>query len=155
MMKAKEYIKHLDLSPHPEGGYFKEIYRSDTEKEFIAGKRSLLTSIYFLLEKGQKSHWHKIKSDEQWHFYAGAPLTICIIKENKLEKLSLGPNIKNGESLFINIPADHWFGAFSNGDFTLVGATVAPGFDFQDFSLAKREDIPLKDPLSLSLILDS
>ena len=154
-MNAKEYIKHLDLIPHPEGGHYKEIYRSSTEVEFKMGKRSLLTSIYFLLEKNEKSHWHKIQSDEQWHYYAGAPLTICILKDSKIEKHILGNNIEKGESPFINVAANHWFGAYSNGDFTLVGATVSPGFDFKDFVLARREDIPTNDPLSLALILNS
>ncbi len=155
MKKSKDIIHKLELLPHPEGGYFKEVYRSPLIHQGTRGERNLLTSIYFLLEQGQKSHWHRIQSDEQWHFYSGASLKICICENNQLVQYTLGPDLTKGEVPFINVPSGHWFGAFSTGEYTLVGATVSPGFDFKDFELAKREDIPMKDPLSLSLILET
>lgn len=148
--KAEYYVNKLKLIAHPEGGYFKEVYRSD---EFIEagclqirykGKRTFSTSIYFLLEGKQISSFHKLKSDETWHFYDGSSVKIFIINEKGelIEKL-LGKNLEKGEEIQFTIEKNNWFAAeVINKDlFSLVGCTVAPGFEFDDFQLAKREDL--------------
>lgn len=146
---AHYWIKKLHLKPHPEGGYFREIYRS---KELIAkkslplrfdGDRCFLTSIYFLLQKGEFSALHRLKSDELWYFHDGATLSIYVIYENALIKYYLGLNVNKGEKPQVVIPAGAWFGAIieSEGDFTLVGCAVAPGFDFADFELGNRTQL--------------
>lgn len=148
--KAEYYVNKLKLIAHPEGGYFKEVYRSD---EFIEagclqirykGKRTFSTSIYFLLEGKQISSFHKLKSDETWHFYDGSSVKIFIINEKGelIEKL-LGKNLEKGEEIQFTIEKNNWFAAeVINKDlFSLIGCTVAPGFEFDDFQLAKREDL--------------
>jgi predicted cupin superfamily sugar epimerase len=146
--KASEYIKELELELHPEGGYFKEIYRSD---EIIKGNslperynsdRNFSTSIYFLLEGQQISKFHRLKSDEIWHFYDGSSIKIFIINfDGILSEYTLGRNIEKGEILQLGIEHDHWFAAkiIDKNSFSLIGCTVAPGFDFNDFELANRE----------------
>ncbi len=148
MKNLNYWVEKLDLSPHPEGGFFKENYRCN---ENIAGNtlpprflsdRSISTSIYFLLEKGQKSAFHRIKSDEIWHFYDGYPLTIYVIDNNgELIIYKLGLDPENNVLPQIVIPANCWFAAETEGDFTLVGCTVSPGFDFSDFELAKKQNL--------------
>jgi hypothetical protein len=139
-VKAKDYAELLKLQPHPEGGYFGEFYRSELEvspEDFI-GPRNACTSIYFLLEEGQFSALHKIKSDEIWHFYEGDSLEILeITEEGKFRNTALGRNLKNGEVLSYVVKAGHWFGSRtrSGGKFSLVGCTVSPGFDFRDFEM--------------------
>lgn len=146
-MKAKDYIEHLQLLPHPEGGYYKETYRSDwmisesiAEKGFT-GDRSLVTAIYFLIEKDNFSALHRIKSDEIWHFYAGDPLEVIEISgEGELICTKIGNNILNGEQPQYTVKAGRWFGSrvLKGGAFSLVGCTVAPGFDFRDFEMGDR-----------------
>lgn len=148
MNKAEYYINKLGLTSHVEGGAFKEIYRSNLmiEKthlpETFHGNRNMSTAIYFLLQHGQFSAFHKIASDEMWHFYDGDTLCIYeITKDGNLIKHLLGNNLEKGESFTCVIKAGSWFGSrceVENG-FSLVGCTVAPGFDFEDFVLAKRE----------------
>jgi predicted cupin superfamily sugar epimerase len=146
-MKPAEYwITHLSLQSHPEGGFYKETYRS---KENISahalpdrfkGDRNFSTAIYFLLRSQDRSMFHRIKSDELWHFYAGTSLSIYVLTNEKLVVHTLGTEPDKGDSLQIVIPANCWFGAKVNGEssYTLAGCTVAPGFDFQDFELADR-----------------
>ena len=150
MNKSADYfISKLCLQKHPEGGYFKEIYRSEEEINSNAfsgnfdGKRNISTSIYFLLKSDDFSSFHKIKSDEIWHFYHGSPITIFVIINGKIEKLLLGDNPDNGESFQQIVPKNSWFAACVNkpDSFSLVGCTVAPGFDFSDFSLATRKEL--------------
>ena len=147
MEKADYYIKKLELLSHVEGGAFKEIYRSalvipktELPAEFN-GNRNASTAIYFLLKKGQFSALHKIAADELWHFYDGDELCIYeITKAGKLEKHLLGKDLEKGQSFTCLIKAGSWFGSrceVKNG-FSLVGCTVAPGFDFEDFTLAER-----------------
>jgi len=145
MITAKSLIEKYQLLPHPEGGYFKETYRSE---EFIAhqalpsrftDKRNFSTAIYFLLEQGNFSAFHKIKSDECWHFYAGQTLLVHIITtEGVLQTIHLGNNILAGEVFQFVVPANCWFASepATNTQFSFVGCTVAPGFDFADFELA-------------------
>jgi predicted cupin superfamily sugar epimerase len=149
-MKAQDWIKKLKLIAHPEGGYYKETYRSDENirasvlPERFNGDRSISTSIYFLLESNQVSKFHRIKSDEIWHFYEGSPLSIYMIDQwGDLEKIILGRDIDKDQKLQYAVPRGCWFGAevVEDNSYTLVGCTVAPGFDFQDFEMAKREEL--------------
>lgn len=147
-MNAEYYISHLHLQPHPEGGYFKETYRSD---EYIAssaiptrfsGFRSFSTAIYYLLERGDFSAFHRIKSDECWHFYAGQTLLIHIIKQDGTYCcIKLGNNIGAGETFQFAVLAGAWFAVepASYCEFALAGCTVAPGFDFLDFEMANKQ----------------
>ena len=149
-MKASNLVRQLGLEPHPEGGYFRETYRA---AESIAGPalparfggdRAVSTAIYFLLETGQRSRLHRIKSDEVWHFYAGDPLTVVEIDAaGVLKTTRLGSDLGAGAVYQHVVPAGAWFGAtLADGGgaagFALVGCTVAPGFDFADFALADR-----------------
>ncbi len=143
-------IKLYNLDPHPEGGYFKETYRDLKQipqnalpKQF-GGDRSLSTAIYFLIPEGKKSHLHRIKSDEIWHFYLGGSMTLVQIHpDGKLEKTILGQDVQNGQKLQHVVPAGTWFGAFPNtgSGYSFVGCTVAPGFDFADFEMGKRDEL--------------
>jgi len=134
-MNAKEIIQLLDLQPHPEGGYFRETYR---DPDSCANNRAASTAIYFLLEAGEISRWHKVDAAEIWHWYAGAPLCLAISEgqNNKLLELHLGGNLKNGERPQAIVPKNAWQQAWSLGPWTLVGCTVAPGFDFSGFEIA-------------------
>ena len=161
MIKSADYfIKELNLQKHPEGGYFKEIYRSEevinsnTLPKYFDGERNISTSIYFLLKSDDFSSFHKIKSDEIWHFYYGSPLTIFAIINGKIEKLLLGNNPENGESFQQIVPKNSWFAACINkpDSFSLVGCTVAPGFDFNDFELATRKELLESYPLLIEEI---
>ena len=142
-MTASEYVSHLKMLPHPEGGFFAEHYRSDLQIDSVGfgGMRSACTSIYFLLEKGNFSALHRIKSDEIWHFYDGDPLEIIeISEEGELTITHLGRNLGKGENIAYTVKAGQWFGSRvkESGLFSLVGCTVAPGFDFQDFEMPSR-----------------
>lgn len=149
MERTLYLIKTLNLTPHPEGGYFKEIYRSeeiipDRTISGFEGERNVSTSIYFLLAGNDKSMFHKIKSDELWHFYEGAGITIHTIDKNgKYKALRLGDNLKENEQYQIIVPGNTWFAAEVNEkhSYALVGCTVAPGFDFKDFQLGKRKEL--------------
>ena len=148
MRTADYWVQKLNLLPHPEGGYFRETYRSS---ESIAaenlpigfvGDRNHSTAIYFLLENGQRSVFHKIKSDEIWHFYDGDPLIIYVIEENgSITELELGLTDDNDGLPQAVVPAGRWFAAESTGEYTLVGCTVSPGFDFADFEMADRSEL--------------
>jgi predicted cupin superfamily sugar epimerase len=152
---AEEMIKRLDLSKHPEGGWYRETYRST---EYVEGSvlpsrfgssRSFCTSIYFLLEQGDYSALHRIKSDEIWHFYAGAPLTIhTFTSHGEYLELKLGTELAAGESFQKVVAAGCWFGAEVSGpgEYSLVGCTVAPGFDFEDFQMGKRSELQQEYP---------
>lgn len=126
---------------HPEGGFFKETYRSSESTETEFGTRSLSTGIYFLLPAGHVSHFHRIKSDEMWHFYSGDPLIVVEIDElGNLIETRLGNDLKNGEVPQYVVKANRWFGSFpaDGGEYSFVGCSVSFGFDFQDFELADR-----------------
>ena len=141
-MKSKDYIMKLGMSSHPEGGYYKEVYRNAKSYNFeeFEGERSISTSIYFLLVKGQTSALHRIKSDELWYYHDGGTLEIIELDENGNEIITkLGKNILDGETLQHVVKAGRWFGARLSPDaeFCLVGCQVSPGFDFRDFELKK------------------
>lgn len=160
-MNAKYWIHKLDLLKHPEGGYYKEIYRSEEVipiealPDRYSDKRNVSTSIYFMLDKEQVSHFHKLQSDEIWHFYYGVSLTIHMIDESGNYSIQkLGRNLDEGEALQFVIPKCTWFAAEVNDkkSFSLIGCTVAPGFDFADFELAKRGELVKQFPLLKEII---
>jgi len=162
MIKADTLIKSLNLVPHPEGGYFKETYQSE---DIVSGlpdryqgqSRSSGTSIYYLLKGNQYSAFHKIQSDEIWHFYEGSPLKIYVIDHNgKLNIHLLGNDINNGGNYQIVIKHNQWFAAqpIEQKGYTLMGCTVSPGFDYTDFQLAKRNELLEKYPEHHSLIME-
>ncbi len=147
---AGEMKALLNLARHPEGGWYRETYRSaevlpaNQFPERFGGERCLGTAIYFLLEQGDFSTLHRIKSDEIWHFYAGASLTVHVITGNgEHSTLKLGRDMAAGETFQAVVPAGCWFGAEVSGPgpYSLVGCTVAPGFDFADFELGERDEL--------------
>jgi predicted cupin superfamily sugar epimerase len=146
---AQSYIQALQLQPHPEGGFFSESYRSAQTMALSAPgggtqQRNVCTAIYFLLEAGNFSAFHRIQSDEIWHFYAGQALEVLeLLPDGQLCCTRLGSDILRGEIPQYVVPADTWFASrvAEGGTFSLVGCTVAPGFDFADFRLARREDL--------------
>jgi uncharacterized protein len=134
MPSANEIIARLELRPHPEGGYYRETFR-DIRAD--ATGRSSSTAIYYLLARGERSHWHRIDAVEVWHYYAGSPLNLQIANENcPPHTVRLGPDIPAGERPQAIVPASAWQSAETTGDWTLVGCTVAPGFEFASFELA-------------------
>jgi len=136
---AAKMIRLLDLKPHPEGGHFRETFR-DTRT--IDGKRAASTAIYFLLARGERSHWHRVDAVETWHYYAGAPLTLEIAEGDARTTVTLGADIAAGERPQGIVPAGAWQAAQSLGDWTLVGCTVAPGFEFSGFELSPKDWSP-------------
>lgn len=139
-MTAEEYITCLGLAGHPEGGYYKETYRSPLMVTFpgFDGPRPIGTSILFLLKAGQTSALHRIKSDELWYYHDGEGLEIIEIDEQGRECITrLGRSLQEGEVLQHVVPAGRWFGARlrPGASFCLVGCQVSPGFDFRDFEL--------------------
>ena len=129
-LSAAEIIHFLELQPHPEGGYFSETFRDDAS-----------TAIYYLLEAGDRSHWHRVHgSAEVWHHYAGGPLVLTLSSNgHDAEAYRLGKNINLGEKPQLVVPAGCWQTAESLGQWTLVGCTVSPGFDFENFEMAQED----------------
>ena len=144
-LTAADVIRLLDLKPHPEGGHFREIFRDvalvfpPAPAEEGAAARAASTAIYFLLGRGERSHWHRVDTVEIWHWYAGAPLKLEIAREDgRRETVTLGNALAAGERPQAVVPAHAWQAAQSLGDWTLVGCTVAPAFDFAKFELAPK-----------------
>jgi len=145
---AQYWIETLAMTRHPEGGWFTETYRA---AELIPaaglpsrfeGARVFATAIHFLLERGDVSMLHRIAADEVWHFYAGAPLSVHVIHpDGHYRELLLGGAPEQGGRFQGVVPAGCWFGAETRGEFSLVGCTVAPGFEFADFELGRRADL--------------
>ncbi len=155
------WIQKLNLVPHPEGGYYREVYRSNEfiEREGLPLRFSKAhvfgTSIYFLLSGAQISALHRLKSDEIWHFYLGRPVKVSmILKDGTLAERLLGPDPENGQVFQVVIPHGCWFGArvLDHSGFALMGCTVAPGFDFEDFELADREEMMRQFPQHKKII---
>jgi predicted cupin superfamily sugar epimerase len=141
-LTAADVIRLLDLKPHPEGGHFRETFR-DAPPPPEAGQggaaRAASTAIYFLLACGERSHWHRIDAVEIWHWHAGAPFELEIATaSNHRERLMLGSDLAAGERPQAVVPAHAWQAAQSRGDWTLLGCTVAPGFEFAKFELAPK-----------------
>jgi uncharacterized protein len=133
-LTGAEIIRLLDLKPHPEGGHFRETFR---DGKTIDGARAASTAIYFLLARGERSHWHRVDATEIWHWHAGAPLALDIAPPSgRRERITLGSDLAAGERPQGIVPAHAWQAAQSLGDWTLVGCTVAPGFEFAKFELA-------------------
>ena len=156
---APYWIATLGLQRHPEGGWFVESYRSAGSipsaalPERFDGPRSFCTAIHFLLEGGDFSALHRLNSDETWHFYEGAPLTVHVISPAGIYyRLLLGRDPERGEVFQATVPAGCWFGAESGGGLSLAGCTVAPGFDFDDFELADRKVLAARFPQHGALI---
>lgn len=138
-IELEKLIQKFNMSPHPEGGFFCETYRSEQTIDTENGKRSVSTSIYFLLRQGDVSHLHRIKSDELWHFYHGEDLEIFEIDERG----NFITTVLNQENPQYVVKANRWFGSrpCANSAYSFVGCTVSPGFDFADFEMAKRENL--------------
>ncbi len=158
---AKYWITRLALQPHPEGGYFREIYRATEQIPVAAlparyqGPRAFTTSIYFLLAGTQISTLHRLTSDEQWHFYDGNALLLTMIAPDGTSKeVRLGRHATTGEQFQAVIPAGTWMGArlASHRGYALIGCTVAPGFEFQDFAAGQRSDLLERFPQHRKLI---
>lgn len=130
---AAAVIAALGLQPHPEGGHYRETFR---DARTDANGRAASTAIYFLLAHGERSHWHRIHAVEIWHYHAGAPLTLSIADGAGQRTLTLGPDLAAGQHPQGIVPPHAWQAAATTGDWTLVGCTVAPGFDFATFELA-------------------
>lgn len=131
-------IRALELKPHPEGGHYRETFRDPHE----VNGRPASTAILFLLARGERSHWHRIDAVEIWHYYAGAPLKLEVVDGAKEEIFRLGTDIHAGEVPQVMVPARAWQAAESLGLWTLTGCTVAPGFSFDGFELARKDWSP-------------
>jgi uncharacterized protein len=140
--RAEELVVALGLILHPEGGYYGELFRSDVTVHPTDGRgpRPALTTIYFLLPAGAVSRWHRVQSDEVWHFYEGTPLDLWMASPDgtRINQHRLGP-LDGEQRPAWTVPAGWWQAARSTGAYTLVGCTVGPGFDFSDFALAGNE----------------
>lgn len=160
-MNAEGYIQKLQLTPHPEGGHFKETYRSQENISLdclpgkFTGKRGFSTAIYYLLKGGERSIFHRLKSDECWHFYAGDTLLIHVIDESgKYECIRLGNDLNAGDLFQYVVDWGKWFAAepAPGSIFSLAGCTVAPGFHFDDFEIARRSEMLRDYPQHKDLI---
>lgn len=138
-LTAQQIIDQLRLQPHPEGGHYRQTWIAEGDG------RAAGTSIYFLLQQHEHSHWHRVDAAEIWHYYAGAPLILSLSETDTgpAQDLTLGPQLESGQQPQLIVPAHHWQSARSTGAFTLVGCTVSPGFQFDGFTLADPGfDIP-------------
>jgi len=149
-MSWKSLVETLKLQPHPEGGFYRETYRAAGK----TGDRNYSTAIYYLLPAGAVSRLHRIKSDELFHFYLGGPMTLVELgPKGEVETVTLGQDVAAGQRLQHVVPAGKWFGGFcAGGDFSLVGCTVAPGFDFADFELGDKAALLARYPGARDLI---
>jgi predicted cupin superfamily sugar epimerase len=161
MLNAAQLIQQYNLQPHPEGGWYKETYKShelipaDALPKRFGGNRVFSTAIYFLLEHGNFSAFHRIKSDECWHFYAGDPLRVYVLQPNgHLDSINLGNDIFQGQQFQYIVPANCWFASrpLPGSSFCFVGCTVAPGFDFADFEMADAASLIVKYPQYQNII---
>lgn len=135
---VREIIRLLDLAPHPEGGWFRETFRDESQTD----GRSVGTAIYYLLEAGDVSHWHRVDASETWHWYAGGPLVLTLSQDGSLAQTAahqLGPDLRQGQRPQMVVPRGVWQAAESLGAWTLCGCTVAPGFEFSGFELAPED----------------
>lgn len=160
---ASHYIQALSLLPHPEGGYFKEVFRSElilpvqSLPAGYTGDRSMSTSILFLLTAEQPSRFHKIRSDETWFFHDGASIDLHLLNPaGEYHMVKIGKTIETGDQLQFTVPHDFWFAAEISpndaADFALISCVVAPGFDFSDFELAEQVLLMTQYPKHATLI---
>jgi len=155
-MKADELIRIYGMEPHPEGGFYRETYRSAGSSEAPYGRRSFSTAVCFLLRRGEVSLLHRLKADEVWHFYDGGPLTVAeIAPDGRTRTTVMGRDHAAGQACQHVVPAGSWFGAFPSegADLSFVGCTVAPGFEFADFELADRAAMLRDFPAAGDLII--
>ncbi|MBP5857947.1 cupin domain-containing protein [Marivibrio halodurans] len=148
MRDARAIVEHLGLEPHPEGGWFRETYRHRPDPDGPgADARGAMTAIYYLLEAGDRSHWHRVSdADEIWHFHAGAPLALTLSPDGvEAQAHRLGPDLMAGQTPQVLVPKGWWQAAESLGDWTLVGCTVAPAFSFDGFEMAPPDWRPGMD----------
>lgn len=138
MLTPADIIARLNLKPHPEGGWYAETHRSPAPD----GQRAAGTAIYYLLEAGQRSHWHRVDADETWHIYAGAPLALSIHEAGETVVHTLGADLSSGQRPQCVVPRHAWQAAETLGAWTLCGCTVAPGFEFAGFEMAPEEWSP-------------
>lgn len=161
MSRADQLIEQYNLQPHPEGGWYCQTYKSNEQVAASAlptrfgASRAFSTAIYFLLEQGNFSAFHRIKSDECWHFYAGDPLLIYIIQQNgELKIISLGNDPEKGQTFQYVVPAKSWFASrpAPGSEYCFVGCTVSPGFEFEDFELAEADILSNEYPQHTMII---
>lgn len=161
MSRAGQLIEQYNLQPHPEGGWYRQTYKSNEQVAANAlpirfgASRAFSTAIYFLLEQGNFSAFHRIKSDECWHFYAGDPLLIYIIQQNgEFEIISLGNDPEKGLAFQYVVPAGCWFASrpAPGSEYCFVGCTVSPGFEFEDFELAEADILSNEYPQHTMII---
>ena len=138
-LTAAEIIRLLGLKPHPEGGHFCQTFR---DTQLIDGKRPASTAIYFLLALGERSHWHRVDAVEGWHWHAGAALRLMIAERGTTNTVTLGPDLAAGQRPQAIVPFHAWQAAETLGDWTLVGCTVAPGFEWAGFEMAPKDWTP-------------
>lgn len=146
-MNAKAWIERYKMERHPEGGWFTRIWKSPNTIETPHGKRPASTAIHYLVERGDHSRWHKLKSDETWHFVAGGAIEIFEIDPNgNLQRTCLGLDLASGETPFHVVPAGNIFGSRPLGDYSLVSCVVAPGFEYEDFELFEEKTLSTRYP---------
>jgi hypothetical protein len=157
-LNAESFVKQLKLEPHPEGGFYKEIYKCSKTIELLEYPdkiRNLSTSIYYLLKSGDVSKFHQLLSDEIWYYHYGVPLNVSMIdKKGILKSVKLGYEIEKGQEPQVIIPAGTIFGAYSDeiNSYTLIGCVVTPGFDFKDFKLLSKNDLISQYPQYIEII---
>lgn len=157
---AEEWAEALELSPHPEGGWYRETWRAGETipqgalSNGFKGDRSAGTCIYFLLRGGFPSRLHRIASDEIWHWYQGAPISVHVLHaDGTYQEMSIGQDPSASQTFQAVVPAGAWFGAESRGEWSLCGCTVSPGFDFAEFELAQREAMVALFPAHRELVI--
>lgn len=153
--RIQEIVQAFQLEAHPEGGWYKELYRSDKTTTTAKGKRNLLTSIYFLLTSENASNFHKIESDEIWYYHEGSSLTVHTLSEDGVYKaLKVGNKLSEGEQPQVLVPKGLIFGSTvtEEDSYSLVSCAVAPGFDFQDFKLFSEEELLARYPEHATII---
>jgi uncharacterized protein len=161
-MNADKIIEKLNLQPHPEGGFFKETYRSKLtlpQKTITQykEKRNMATVIYFLLKSNQKSAFHRLKTDEFWYYHQGSPLNVYIIyPDGNLQTVTLGNDFSSNQTPQLLLPSGTWFAAKCTAPqhFTLISCSVSPGFDFNDFELAERDKLVKEFPNHQQIITE-
>lgn len=155
-MNKQDYINYLHLAPHPEGGWYRQVYHSNATfvPNTVKQERYYYTSIYFLLDKTSPSHFHRLKHDELWYYHAGSAITIQLLFPNgSADRVVLGPALDQGEQLQYRVEAGTIFGSEVNdGSFSVVSCAVAPGFDYQDFEVLDQETLLKKYPQSQDII---
>ncbi len=143
-MNAMNIIERLNMQPHPEGGYYAETFRHPLTVVLSNGRlRNLGTTIYFLLQNHDRSHFHRLGSDETWFFHGGETIELLMLKDGELKKYNISSRVAEGDYPQLLVPSDTWFAAHipSGKGYALVSCTVTPGFDFEDFELATKDQL--------------